>query len=101
MMKRDARPFVAQHLRESADARLGDNGDALHLLARWVENLPAHDPSMRRIAATDSLDYDDGSFRCGEASTALIDGYERDTPAARRQWLARFADAVEHDHRTR
>jgi len=95
-MKRDARPFVAHFLRTCADARMERNGAALHLLARWVENLPANDPSMALIAATDALDYGDGSFRCGSASRALVEAY-RDTPHGREQWLAHFAETVESE----
>ena len=97
-MTRDARPFLAHHLRERADARERD-GSALHDLARWVENLPADDSAMRRIAATDALDYSDGCFVCGAVSNAIIDAYQRDTPIARREWLMEFAEAVEFDHR--
>ena len=96
-MTRDARPFLAHHLRERADAR-DHHGSALHDLARWVENLPGDDPAMLRIASTEALDYSDGGFVCKAASNALIDAYQRDAPASRRQWLAWFADAVEHDH---
>src|SRR5215510_4370761 len=55
---RDARPFVAHHLRQRANERRESNGDALHELARWVENLPARDPRMARIEATAALGYD-------------------------------------------
>jgi len=96
-MKRDARPFLAHHLRECADARLESNGEALHLLAREVENLPSDNADMRRIAATDALDYANGAFVCGPAATALIDEYRVDAPSKQRKWLARFAAAVEHD----
>src|SRR5690349_5600391 len=82
-MTRDARPFVAHYLRGCADADRDGNGDALHTLARWIENLPRHDRSMRRIAATDALDYADGSFRCGDAGSALIASYRDDAPDAR------------------
>ena len=99
-MRRDARPFLAHHLRECADV-LDRNSEALHDLARWVENLPANDPAMRRIASTDALDFSGGSFVCGERSAALIAGYQHDTPADRLDWLAVFADAVEYDDRSR
>src|SRR5438874_749640 len=95
-MTRDARPFLAHHLRERADA-LDRNHEALHDLARWVENLPADEPAMLRIASTDALDYSDGTFRCGAAAIALLDAYQADVPAARPAWLAAFAEAVEYD----
>lgn len=91
---RDARPFVAHHLRQRADARMGENGAAIHLLARWVENLPARDPRMARIEATDALDYRDGGFTGGPAADALVDGYTAGDAAARDEWLTRFAEAV-------
>jgi hypothetical protein len=99
-MTRDARPFLAHHLRECADARRDSNGEALHLLARWVENLPADNAAIRRIGATAALDYDNGGFVCGDASTALIDDY-RNLGRPRRRWLVKFADAVESDLRVR
>src|SRR5207245_10194917 len=100
-MTRDARPFLAHHLRENADTRLDRNGDALHDLARWVENLPADDPTMRRIALTDALDYADGCFVCGAASRALVRTYQEDTSAGREAWLGQLAEAVEHVARAR
>jgi len=97
-MRRDARPFVAHYLRRCADTNMERNGADLHLLARWVENLPANDRSMALIAATDALDYRDGSFHCGAASTALVEGY-RDGPHSREPWLAHFAEAVGGERR--
>jgi hypothetical protein len=99
-MRRDARPFVAHHLRECADERADTNGPQLHVLARWVENLPADNEAMGRIASTEALDYPLGAFVCGETSTALIDRYH-DSESKRATWLASFADAVEHDLRER
>ena len=71
------------------------NGTDLHVLARWVENLPAGDPRMERIAAEDVLDYSDGSFTGSDESEVLIDAFAGgEDPEARERWLARFADAV-------
>ena len=100
-MKPDARPFLAHHLRECADQRLDENGHALHLLARWVENLPANDAAMRRIGATTALDYTNGSFVSGARADSLIESFRDDSSADRRLWLARFAEAVEEDLRSR
>lgn len=91
---RDARPFLAHHLRQRANARMDCNGAALHLLARWVENLPSGDPRTARIARTDALDYGDGSFDGGAASEALIDGFSGDGAEACERWLDEFTDAL-------
>lgn len=92
---RDARPFLAHHVRERADTRMEHNGADLHVLARWVENLPSGDPRMERIAAEDVLDYSDGRFTGNEESDALIDAFTGgEDPEARERWLDRFADAV-------
>lgn len=94
MTARDARPFVAHHLRQRANEPDARNGGALHELARWVENLPARDPRMARIEMTDALDYDDGSFSGGPESEALIDTYSAADASARDRWLENFAAAV-------
>lgn len=94
---RDARPFLAHHLRECADTRTDDNGAALHLLARWIENLPSDNAAMARIGVAATLDYERGLFVCGAAATALINDYRNDSPSNRRVWLMSFADAVERD----
>ena len=91
---RDARPFVAHHLRQRANELAWRNGEALHALARWAENLPARDSRMARIEATDALDYEDGSFEGGPESEALIDAYEAGDDAARDRWLEDYAAAV-------
>ena len=95
---RDARPFLAHHLRRRADERGVTGGADLHLLARWVENLPARDPRLALIEATPALRYSDGSFDGGDAAEALIAtctvGHDI---AAREIWLERFAAAV-RDH---
>jgi hypothetical protein len=96
-MKRDARPFVAYYLRARADERLATNGMALHALARWVENLPAGDESMRRIESTDALDYEHGDLRVGAATVAIVDAYRDDSPDADESFLSEFATAVERD----
>jgi len=76
------------------------NADDLHLLARWVENLPARDTRMARIEATDALNYVNGELRTGAEAEALIDGYTGgDDADARDAWLASFADAVARHHR--
>ena len=90
---RDARPFVAHHLRQRADQLAERNGSALHLLARWVENLPARDPRMARIEETDALGYEDGAFTGGPESEALIDAWAGDD-AGRDDWLERYSAAV-------
>jgi hypothetical protein len=94
MTRRDARPFVAHHLRQRANELAERNGAAVHALARWVENLPARDPRMARIEMTDALDYDDGSFLGGPESGALIDAYAAEDAAARDRWLEDYASAV-------
>jgi hypothetical protein len=92
---RDARPFLAFHLRRRAEERADSNRADLHRLARWVENLPARDPNMARIEATPALGYDDGSFTGGDEAEDLIRSYVVDFDLeARRRWLGRFADAV-------
>ena len=91
---RDARPFVAYHLRGRADERLDHNGHTLHLVARWVENLPACDARMRRIEATDALDYSDGSFHGGPESEQLIDRCSGADVSSWQSWLEDFAAAV-------
>ena len=92
---RDARPFLAHYLRQRADGRADRNGADLHLLARWVENLPARDRRMARIEATDALGYRDGSFTPGAEGDGMIDSYASGVdPNTREQWLDRFADAV-------
>jgi hypothetical protein len=92
---RDARPFLSHHLRRRANERAEQNGDDLHLLARWVENLPARQPDMVRIEATNALGYDDGSLTGGPDSEALIETYETAEPSNREQWLTAYASAVE------
>jgi hypothetical protein len=95
---RDARPFLAHHLRRHADARGIPGGSDLHLLARWVENLAAGDPRMARIESTPALRYDDGSFDGGDRAEAMIDACTvGDDDAAREIWLGHFAEAV-HAH---
>lgn len=91
---RDARPFLAHHLRSRANARSGANGDALHALARWVENLPAQDQHMARIEVTEALGYDDGSFTGGAASEQLIAAYVTDVESQRERWLDDFSNVV-------
>ena len=91
---RDARPFLAHHLRSRANARADANGASLHALARWVENLPAHDHRMARIEGTEALGYDDGSFTGGEASEQLIASYNTDGDSQRERWLDNFTEAV-------
>ncbi|MDP9333420.1 MAG: hypothetical protein M3Q30_08950 [Actinomycetota bacterium] len=91
---RDARPFVAHHLRQRADQLAERNGSALHLLARWVENLPARDPRMTRIEKTEALGYDDGAFTGGPESEALIDAWVAEDNAGRDDWLEEYAAAV-------
>ena len=93
--QRDARPFLAFHLRRRAEERLDHNGRVLDLVARWVENLPARDPQMRRIEHTRALDYSDGTFHGGTESEALIDRCTETDVQAWKRWLEAFADAVE------
>ena len=93
---RDARPFVAHHLRRRADERSGLQGADLHALARWVENLSVADTRMARIAGTDALGYEDGSFEAGPAGEAEIAAWVvSNDPMACDRWLDRFAAAVE------
>jgi hypothetical protein len=92
---RDARPFLSHHLRRRANERAEQNGGDLHLLARWVENLPSHHPEMARIERTNALGYHDGSLTGGPNSEALIESYETDEPPDPEQWLANYASAVE------
>ena len=96
MLGRDARPFVAHHLRRRADERPGMESAAdLHALARWVENLPVDDVRMVRIAETDSLCYEDGSFEAGRAGEEAIAAWvASDDPMACDLWLDSFAAAV-------
>jgi hypothetical protein len=92
---RDARPFLAHHLRRRADT--GDVADprGLHLVARWVENLPPGDARMAAIEATDALGYADGSFDGGPEAEDLITACEVGGDVdAREAWLEGFADAV-------
>ncbi len=92
---RDARPFLAYHLRQRANERADANGAQLHRLARWVENLPAGDRRMARIEATDALGYHDGNFVGGDESEALIDSYAGgEDRQVRERWFDAFADAV-------
>jgi hypothetical protein len=96
---RDARPFLAHHLRSRGDARQDRNGAAIHLLARWVENLPSGDPNMARIAGTDALNDADGSVVLGPDAEALIDSWESEAvPSDRDLWLEQLAAAVERWH---
>lgn len=92
---RDARPFLAHHLRGEADERADDHAVDLHLLARWVENLPSGEPSMVRIASTQALNYGDGTFAGGEGFESLIEGYVDEGEAGRSRWLAAVSSAVE------
>ena len=95
---RDARPFVAHHLRRRGDARDVLDPDGVHVLARWVENLPAGDKRMATIEATDALGYVDGSFRGGPEAEELIRTCDVGRDAvAREAWLQDFAEAV-HRH---
>ena len=98
---RDARPFLAFHLRRRADESRGENAEVLDLVARWVENLPARDPRMQRIEQTDALDYADGSFHGGVAADGLIDECRNPDPSSWNHWLDEFAGAVERDWRRR
>lgn len=92
---RDARPFRAQHLRQRADEHDRELGVALHRLARWVENLPAGDARMGRIAETDALDYSDGDMVDGAEAAAPVDAYGAEAIAARERRLDEHASAVE------
>jgi hypothetical protein len=91
---RDARPFLAHHLRTRGDEHAATNGEALHRLARYVENLPSGDTRMAAIEATDALDYDNGGFVGGPESEGLISGYEGGEVPVRSQWLDEFSAAV-------
>lgn len=92
---RDARPFLAFHLRQRAWERVETNGADLHRLARWVENLPARNADMARIEATSALGYDDGSFIAGDEAEELISSYVLGPDIeSRKRWLNGFADAV-------
>ncbi len=96
---RDARPFVAHHLRERAEGAGRANAEDLHYLARWAENLPAGDRRMARIEATDALGYENGELLVGAEGETLIDNYAGgDDPAERDAWLTSFADAVARFH---
>ena len=92
---RDARPFLAHRLRQQADDQERDLSVAIHRLARWVENLPAEDPRMARIAGTDALNYADGSMEVGNDASALVDEYATEAVRARERWLDAYAAAVE------
>jgi hypothetical protein len=95
VQRRDARPFVAHHLRQRADQHDVVDPEGIHLLARWVENLPARDPRMAAIEATDALGYADGSFDGGpEAEELIRNCHVGADPVAREPWLEGFADAV-------
>src|SRR5262245_51200231 len=91
---RDARPFLSHHPRRRANERAEQNGDDLHVLARWVENLPSHHPDMARIEVTNALDYEDGSLTGGPQSEALIETYATEGTPDREQWLTAYACAV-------
>ena len=95
MSERDARPFVAHHIRQRANELAERNGAAVHELARWVENLPARDPRMARIEMTDALDYLEGNFIGGPESEALIATYVAEDAASRDRWLEDYAAAVD------
>ena len=92
---RDARPFLSHHLRRRGNERADKNGRDLHVLARWVENLPSHHPDMARIEATNALGYRDGSVTGGPESEVLIEAYGADGVPHQEQWLAAYASAVE------
>lgn len=92
--RRDARPFLAHHLRERADDRMSTNGADLHALARWVENLPSDDPRIIQVGATAVLDYSDGHFEGGGPAESLVDNFRDGDAAARDRWLDFFAAAV-------
>jgi len=92
---RDARPFVAHHLRRRADARDVSDPEAVHVVARWVENLPAGNKNMATIEATGALGYEDGSFDGGPEAEELITACRLGADVeAREDWLGRFAEAV-------
>jgi hypothetical protein len=94
-LDRDARPFLAHHLRRRADALPGVSGAGLHELARWVENLPTGEPRMKSIATMNGLDYADGSFVCGPAAEALISAWDGFADVAdRERWLDAFAATI-------
>ena len=92
-IRRDARPFLAHHLRQRGDERKDLNGADIHQLARWVENLPADDGRMARVEATEAIDYRDGSVNVGPDATALIEGWVGDADTD--LWLDRFARVIE------
>jgi hypothetical protein len=92
---RDARPFLAHHLRNRADQMEAELGIAVHWLARWVENLPAGDTRMQRIARTDALAYSDGHMVDGDEAAAVIDEYAASALSARERWLEEYTSAVE------
>jgi hypothetical protein len=93
--QRDARPFLAFHLRACAERAADTNGELLLLLARWVENLPAGNAQMRRIEATGSLDYTDGSWHGGPTGDRLIESFSATDETGWTAWLMALADAVE------
>ena len=90
--RRDARPFLAHYLRQLGDERQHLNGVDIHQLARWVENLPANDPRMVRVEATDVIDYRDGSVHLDPDAVLLIEewvgGADKDL------WLDRFTRVI-------
>ncbi len=91
-LRPDARPFVAHHLRRRGDARLDTNGADIHLLARWVENLPSGDPRMARIEASRALGLQDGSLEVGPEAAALVDRWDGGTTEPDRElWLEQFS----------
>jgi hypothetical protein len=92
---RDARPFLAFHLRACAERADETHGDRLSLLARWVENLPADMAPMRRIEATEALDYSDGSWHGGPEAEGLIDSYSATDEQGSAAWLEAVAAATE------
>ena len=91
---RDARPFLAFYLRMLGEERAVSNGRQLHLVARWVENLPARDRRMRQIEETGALDYTNGAFSGGEEADALIAACAGEEETSWNVWLDEFADAV-------
>ena len=93
---RDARPFLAHHLRTIGDERLQENGAAIHALARWVENLPVHNPEMHRLEAANCLRYCNGGIVMGSQSSAFL-ASSSDSDAAidfREHWLTRLVDTI-------
>ena len=93
---RDARPFLAHHLRTIGDQRLHDNGPAIHALARWVENLPARHHEMHRLEAADRLLYGNGTVAVGSQTSAFLSSTSDSdaTIGLRDHWLARLVDTI-------